>query len=30
METAILQFLVNRKQSEQARRKELWSQLAKF
>ena len=30
METTILQFLVNRKQSEQTRRKELWSQLAKF
>ena len=30
METAILQFLVNRKQSEQTRRRELWSQLAKF
>ena len=30
METALLQFLVNRKQSEQTRRKELWSQLAKF
>ena len=30
METAILQFLVSRKQSEQTRRKELWSQLAKF
>ena len=29
METAILEFLVNRKQSEQTRRKELWSQLAK-
>ena len=30
METAILEFLVNRKQSEQTRRRELWSQLAKF
>ena len=30
METAILQFLVNRKQSEQTRRRELWGQLAKF
>ena len=30
METAILEFLVNRKQSEQSRRRELWSQLAKF
>ena len=30
METAILQFLVNRKQSEQTQRKELWGQLAKF
>ena len=30
METAILQFLVNRKQSEATRRRELWSQLAKF
>ena len=30
METALLQFLVNRKQGEQTRRKELWSQLAKF
>ena len=30
METALLQFLVNRKQSEQTRRRELWSQLAKF
>ena len=30
METAILEFLGNRKQSEQTRRRELWSQLAKF
>ena len=30
METAILQFLVNRKQSEQARRRELWGRLASF
>ena len=30
METAILQFLVNKKQSEQTRRRELWGQLAKF
>ena len=30
METAILEFLVNRKQSEQTRRRKLWSQLAKF
>ena len=30
METAILQFLGNRRQSEQTRRRELWSQLAKF
>ena len=30
METAILEFLVNRKQSEATRRRELWSQLAKF
>ena len=30
METAILEFLVNRRQNEQTRRKELWSQLAKF
>ena len=30
METAILQFLVNRKQSEQARRRDLWGRLASF
>ena len=30
METAILQFLVNRKQSEQTRRRELWGRLASF
>ena len=30
METAILQFLVNRKQSEQARRRELWGRLAQM
>ena len=30
METAILQFLVNRKHSEQTRRRELWGRLASF
>ena len=30
METAILQFLVNRKQSEQSRRRELWGRLAQM
>ena len=30
METAILQFLVNRKQSEAQRRKELWGKLAQM
>ena len=30
METAILQFLVNRKQSEKARRRELWGRLAQM
>ena len=30
METAILQFLVNRKQGETAKRKQLWSQLAQM
>ena len=30
METAILQFLVNRKQSEQTRRRELWGRLAQM
>ena len=30
METAILQMLVNRRQSEQERRRNLWGQLARF
>ena len=30
METAILQFLVNRKQAESTRRRELWCRLAQF
>ena len=30
METAILQFLVNRKQAESTRRRELWGRLAQF
>ena len=30
METAILQFLLNRKQSEQTRRRELWGRLAQM
>ena len=30
METAILQMLVNRRQSEQQRRRDLWGQLARF
>ena len=30
METAILQFLVNRRQSEQTRRRELWGRLAQM
>ena len=30
METAILQFLVNKKQSEQTRRRELWGRLAQM
>ena len=30
METAILQFLVNRRQSETTRRRELWSSLARM
>ena len=30
METAILQFLVNRKQSEATRRRELWGRLAQM
>ena len=30
METAILQFLVNRKQAESTRRRELWGRLAQM
>ena len=30
MESAILQMLVNRRQSEQERRRNLWGQLARF
>ena len=30
METAILQFLVNRKQAESIRRRELWGRLAQI